>query len=217
MRRVKRDVDELEQQTAAAAGNEVEPAQAPDLSEPANDEPRGLEPVPEPEVSPESGAGPDPDEITRALRAEVEELREEILRRRAEFENFRKRAERERGQASDSGIGALLSELLPTLDNLERALRASEGEGLREGVELILRDLATMLSARGLEAEEPKGHPFDPERHEAVAHEPAPGVEAGTIVEVFQKGYLFKNRLLRPALVLVAKDEEGSPADEALH
>jgi molecular chaperone GrpE len=112
-------------------------------------------------------------------------------------------------------VAALLKAIVPTLDNLDRALAAPGGEGLREGVELIRRDLLALLESQGLTAEDPKGAVFDPERHQALVHESAPGHEEGTVVEVFGKGYSYKDRLLRPALVKVAKgggeDSGGDP------
>lgn len=169
----------------------------------------GLEAVPETAVEQE-------------LRAEVQSLQDQLLRRRAEFENFRRRVERERTQLAEEAAGALLSELLPTIDNLERAATAAGDEqSVREGVGLILRTLQGVLGARGVEVEDPAGRPFDPERHQALAHEPAPGHADGTIVEVFQKGYLLGGRLLRPALVKVAKGEDeperAAPDGETLH
>ena len=188
--------------------------------------------APEAETTEPSAEAPEPDEtglearpgasVEQELRAEVEKLQDQLLRRRAEFENYRRRVERERAQIADESTGALLTELLPTIDNLERAATAAGDEhSVREGVGLILRTLHGLLGARGVEVEDPGGQPFDPERHQALAHEPAPGHADGTIVEVFQKGYLLGGRLLRPALVRVAKGEQepGQAAEdgETLH
>jgi molecular chaperone GrpE len=151
-----------------------------------------------------------------ALRAERDELREQVLRRRAEFENFRKRAERDRNQAGFEATTAVFREIIPTIDNLERALEAGGDEGsLRMGVELIHRELLSLLDNHGVTAHDPKGEPFDPERHQALSHEAVPGVSEGTVVETFRKGYYFKDRLLRPALVKVAKGEESAEEGEA--
>jgi molecular chaperone GrpE len=154
-------------------------------------------------------------EQVEELRKERDELRDQLLRRRADFENYRKRVERDRQQAGVDAVAALLKAIVPTLDNLDRALAAPGGEGLREGVELIRRDLLALLESQGLTAESPKGARFDPERHQALVHESAPGHEEGTVVEVFGKGYSYKDRLLRPALVKVAKgdgdDSGGDP------
>lgn len=176
---------------------------------PAAGEERGLEAVP--------AAPADPGERIAALEREVGELKDRLLRRRAEFENYRRRAEREGARAAEDGAAELIRELLPAIDDLERALLAPGGDAVREGVELIYKNLTGTLKGRGLEALDPRGSGFDPELHEAVAHEPAPGVDPGTVVEVFQKGYLFKERLLRPALVKVAAESGASEDAEPVH
>ena len=159
-------------------------------------------------------------EQVEELRRERDDLQDQLLRRRAEFENYRKRVERDRQQAGTDSVAAMLKSLVPTLDNLDRALEAPGGDGLRQGVELIRRDLLALLEAQGVVREDPKGERFDPERHQALAHEKAPGHEEGTVVEVFGKGYSYKDRLLRPALVKVAKgeDDDDSGGDRgAIH
>jgi molecular chaperone GrpE len=158
-------------------------------------------------------------EQVEELRKECSDLRDQLLRRRADFENYRKRVERDRQQAGVDAVAALLKALVPTLDNLDRALAAPGGEGLREGVELIRRDLLALLEGQGLKSEDPRGEPFDPERHQALVHEAAPGHEEGTVVDVFGKGYAYKDRLLRPALVKVAKapDDDSGGDPGAVH
>lgn len=148
-----------------------------------------------------------------ALRSERDDLRDQLLRRRADFENFRKRAERDRLQAGFEATAAVFRDLIPALDNLERALGAGGDEtALRMGVELIHRELLSLLDSHGVTAHDPTGQPFEPERHQALLHEEAPGFADGTVVETFRKGYYFKDRLLRPALVKVAK---GAGSEEA--
>jgi molecular chaperone GrpE len=159
-------------------------------------------------------------EEVEALRRENEELREQLLRRRAEFDNYRKRVERDREQSGQEAAASIFRTLVPTLDNLDRALEAGGDEAtLRTGVELIRRELTALLEAQGVVIENPLGQRFDPKAHQAVSHEPAPGHAEGTVVEVLGKGYSFKGRLLRPALVKVAKaDEPGGGIDpEAVH
>jgi molecular chaperone GrpE len=144
-------------------------------------------------------------EELESLRLERDELKEQLLRRRAEFENFRKRVERERRQAGEDAVEKVLKALVPVLDNLDRALEAEGSDAsLREGVELTRRELLAILESQGVSVEEPRGQPFNPERHQALAHEPVPGVPEGTVVEVYGKGYSYHDRLLRPALVKVA-------------
>jgi molecular chaperone GrpE len=158
------------------------------------------------EPAPEGGLveSPPPDEA-EALRRERDDLREALLRRRAEFENYRRRVDRDRAAAAVEAEAAILRPLLATVDNLERALGASGSDsGLREGVELTLRELVAFLDSLGVVALSPLGRPFDPALHHAIVHEAAPGFEAGTVAEVFRKGYTFKDLLLRPALVKVA-------------
>jgi molecular chaperone GrpE len=144
-------------------------------------------------------------EELESLRRERDELKEQLLRRRAEFENFRKRVERERESAGTEAVAAVLKALVPVLDNLDRALEAEGSDAsLREGVELTRRELLAILESQGVKIEDPRGQPFDPERHQALAHEPVSGAAEGTVVEVYRKGYSYRDRLLRPALVKVA-------------
>jgi molecular chaperone GrpE len=154
-----------------------------------------------------------PDELA-ALRRERDDLRDQLLRRRADFENYKKRAERERQQAATDAVAAALRDLVPSVDNLERALAAgAEGESLRQGLELTHRGLLSFLEAQGVTVEDPVGQRFDPNRHQALMHEPVPGQADGTVTEVFRKGYTYRDRLLRPALVKVAKAEGGGSGD----
>jgi molecular chaperone GrpE len=158
-------------------------------------------------VEPEA---PTPAEM-QALRHERDDLRDQLLRKRAEFENFRKRVERDRAQAGSDAVAGLLQALIPGLDNLERALSTDANESaLRKGIELIQREFRVVLEAQGVTVDDPTGRRFDPEIHQALSHEAAPGFEDGAIVEVFQKAYFHKGRLLRPALVKVAKGPEPS-------
>jgi molecular chaperone GrpE len=150
-------------------------------------------------------AEPVPTDEVESLRRECSELRDALLRRRADFENYRRRVERDRSAAAVDAEAALLRELLGTVDNLERALAASGTDsGLRDGVALTLRELLTLLDSLGVAVVDPLGERFDPALHQAILHEPAAGFEAGTVAEVLRKGYTYRDRLLRPALVKVA-------------
>ena len=146
-----------------------------------------------------------------ALRRERDELKDALLRRRADFENYRKRVERDRSTAAVEAEAALLRELLGTVDNLERALSAQDaGTALREGVVLTHRELMALLESLGVTAVDALGQRFDPTAHQAIQHEPHPGFEPGTVSEVYRKGFRYRDRLLRPALVKVASEPPGA-------
>jgi len=175
----------------------------------------GLEPSPAEapnEAKPEAEAAP-ADELAE-LRREVSELKQTLLRRRADFENYRKRVERDRCTAATDAEASVLRQLLGTVDNLERALAASDAAtGLREGVVLTHRELLTLLESLGVEAFDPLGERFDPAQHQAILHEPAAGFEEGTVAEVYRKGFRYRDRLLRPALVKVASAGGATQAE----
>lgn len=153
-----------------------------------------------------------PDELDLAMRvAELEQallqVREEQLRERAEMDNLRKRVIREAEQSRRFANEKLLADLLPVFDSLEAGLAADgSNDKLREGVELTLRQLSRVAESNGLVVVNPAGQAFDPERHQAMSMVPAAGVAAGSVVQVYQKGYVLNERLLRPALVVVAGD-----------
>lgn len=152
---------------------------------------------------------PPASEDVERLRAEVDRMREMYLRKLAEFDNFRKRTEREREELKQTAAEALIRELLPVVDNFERALQHAgdeNPESFREGVEMIARQLLDMLEREGLEAIDPEGEQFEPELHEAVHRVEGSGYEAGTVVSVLVKGYTLAGRLIRPAMVGVAVD-----------
>ena len=147
------------------------------------------------------------DDVT-LLQQERDDLQDRLLRSAAEFDNYRKRTERERRELSDAVAADLIRDLLPIIDDLERALVASEGTGdpgLRSGVELIHRQLLEALRRRGAEPLQVLGEDFDPSWHEALASEPAGDRRDGEIVEEVRRGYRIGSRLIRPALVRVAK------------
>jgi len=150
------------------------------------------------------------------LRAELDQLRDHYLRKLAEFDNFRKRTEREREEFQRTAGEKVVRELVPVLDNFERALThagESDSESFRQGVDMIARQLWEVLERQGLEVVDPTGKPFEPEYHEAVQRVEDPGHEPGTVVWVLAKGYLFGGRLLRPAMVGVAVEPIGPRTD----
>jgi molecular chaperone GrpE len=134
-----------------------------------------------------------------------------LLRKTAEFDNYRKRIDRERQALSEAAAADLIEDLLPLLDDLERAIQAEAGsdgaEPYRRGVELIHRQLGDVLRKRGVRAIEALGADFDPHYHQAVVYEPAPGRRDGEVIAEFRRGYMLGERLLRPAMVKVAKGE----------
>ena len=142
-----------------------------------------------------------------ALRAEVEQLRGDALRERADLDNQRKRMARELEGARRFANERLLADLLPLFDSMEAGLAAAaEGDPLRAGLELTLRQLHRIAEANGLlEVAPAPGDGFDPDRHQAMSMAAAPGVASGHVATLFQKGYVLNDRLLRPALVVVAE------------
>jgi len=147
-------------------------------------------------------------EALEAKTREAEEHRDRYLRGAAEFDNARKRAAREREDYTRYANESLLRELLPVLDNFDRALQAARGEpaaaAVTAGVELIQRELLRVLEKFGATPFVSVGQPFDPERHEAVARVPAHGQAEGTVVNETARGYMLNGRVLRPAMVTVA-------------
>ena len=142
------------------------------------------------------------------LRREKEELQDRLLRVAAEFDNFRKRVERERRDQADAAMTDALHDLLPLVDDLERALGAPAGsdvEVYRKGVELIHRQMAELLRRRGVTSFDAVGTDFDPHVHQAVMHEVSADHREGEVMEELRRGYKLGDRLLRAAMVKVAK------------
>jgi molecular chaperone GrpE len=162
----------------------------------------------------EYGLGVEDDEAVE-IEGELDELvstaaaRDEYLalaqRTQADFENYRKRVARDAALAQDRGVARLAKELLPALDNLDRAIEAAEAEDpLFAGVRLVRSELSAALARVGVEAFAPLGLPFDPNQHEAMAQQPVGGAASGTVAEVYQNGYRMGDTIIRPARVLVA-------------
>jgi molecular chaperone GrpE len=149
----------------------------------------------------------DLDELT-AKAEKADEYLELAKRTKADFENYRKRAAREAAGAQERGVIKLARELLPAVDNLDRAVAAAAGGGnddeLASGVKLVHDQLIEALNRAGVELFSPEGERFDPEVHEAVAQQPVDGAEPGTVVEVYQRGCRLGNSVIRPARVVVA-------------
>lgn len=162
--------------------------------------------------NPDSGPG-DPVPTDTAIRQERDDLRDRLLRTSAEFDNYRKRTERERRELAEYASAELVKELLPVLDDLERALEASAAASndagplvaLRHGVDMVRRQFLDTLHRRGVETIETVGTMFDPSWHEALATEPADGRPDGEITAEIRRGYRIGQRLLRAAMVKVAQ------------
>lgn len=165
----------------------------------------------------EEGAAEQAEDTVEALQAKVETLsaameaaKDQVLRAQAEAQNARRRAEQDVEKAHKFGQEKLLTDLLPVVDNLERALGSidSENDALKpvaEGIQLTLKGFIDVLAKYHVVPVDPQGEPFDPQLHEAMTTAPNPDVEPNTVVEVFQKGYTLNGRLVRAARVVVSK------------
>ena len=186
------------------------PKATPSCSEP---EP-ALEDAPDsfeasPEHTPEEVLGPDQEQLA-AKAQQADQYLELAQRTKADFDNYRKRATRDIAAAQERGVAKLARELLPAVDNLDRALDAIQQDTengsstLVSGIKLVHADVIAALQRAGIERFEPTGEKFDPQRHEAIAQQPVEGAEPGTVVEVYQRGYLLGEFVIRPARVVVA-------------
>jgi molecular chaperone GrpE len=172
-----------------------------------------------PEDQPEPNGAELWEQELSGLRAEVEAHKDRALRALAEVENVRKRLERERDDARTYSVTRFARDILTVADNLNRALaavppeaRAKSDESVKailDGVEATSRELSAALARHGVKPIEAEGQRFDPNLHQAIAEVPAPGAQPGTVVNVVQPGYLIGDRLLRPAMVTVAKAGGG--------
>jgi len=141
------------------------------------------------------------------LTADLDDLRQTLLRRQADFENYRKRIEKERLEESKRATARVVEALIPIVDSFEHALaahREAEYESYRKGFEIIYKQMLDNLAKLGVERIEPTGQPFDPHQHQAVDRAESKDAPDGTVLQVFQAGYLFNGRVLRPAMVRVA-------------
>jgi molecular chaperone GrpE len=162
-----------------------------------------------PDIAPE-GEASDPIE---ALQREKDALQDRLLRTAAEFDNYRKRMDRERRDLAEYAAADVIKDVLPILDNFERALQAPatpETDALRKGIELIHKQMLDLLKKRGVTPIEALGVDFDPNFHQAVIHEASADHREGEVMQELQRGYLLGDRLLRPAMVKVAKPFDGA-------
>jgi len=169
----------------------------------------------EPEAESVDGVHEEPEAVEPPAPEPEPDFKDKWLRSEAELDNVRKRARRDVSAAESRGVARLAKELLPALDNLERALAAAEAQPenrdhhLTDGIRLVQSELLGALARVGIEPDSPKGEQFDPHRHEALAQQPVEGAEPGTIVEVYSAGYRIRagaadEMVLRPARVVVA-------------
>jgi molecular chaperone GrpE len=147
------------------------------------------------------------DAEAKRLAGELEDMRQTLVRHQADFANFRKRAEKENREAGQRATARVIEQLIPVIDGFEHALaahREPQYEGYRKGFELIYKQLLDNLARLGVERIEPQGKEFDPHLHQAVEREETTEHPDGIVLEVYQPGYLFHGRVLRPAMVRVA-------------
>jgi molecular chaperone GrpE len=192
-----------ERKTAA----EVPPEEEPVTSRDEADEPSGEEdPANEEERLAEREETLDEDDPLARAERERDEYLDLARRSQADFENYRKRAAKEAAAAGQRAKSGLVRELLPVVDNLERALAsANEGEQhLAEGVRLVHSELIAVLERNGVEQFDPRGERFDPGEHEALSMRSEDGAESGTVLDVVEKGYRVNGTVLRPARVVVS-------------
>jgi molecular chaperone GrpE len=141
------------------------------------------------------------------LATDLEDLRQTLLRRQADFDNYKKRIEKERAEDFKRTTARLIEALIPVIDGFEQALaahREAEYENYRRGFELIYKQLLDNIAKLGAERVDPTGKPFDPHLHQAMDRTETTEDEDGTVLQVFQPGYVFHGRVLRPAMVRVA-------------
>ena len=175
----------------------------------AGDPPPPAEQEGVPPTVPPAGEADQVEQDFEALLADAQREKEEYLdlarRTKADFENFRKRVASDLQAAQARGKAEMARGVIDAVDNLERALEATDGAGdLATGVEMVLKGLCETLSKNGIEAVDPKGEKFDPTKHEALSTMPVEGAESGVVVEVMQKGYSLGDQLIRPARVVVS-------------
>jgi len=180
------------------------------------------EAAPEEETATEDSAEAAPESEVEALKARAQEFQEQMLRSQAEMQNVRRRAEIDVEKAHKFALETFVKELLPVADSLETAVESTEGHesagelvaSIREGVEMTLNLFMGSLGKFNVVQLNPVGEPFDPQQHEAMSMVPAPDAEPNSVVAVVQKGYTLNDRLVRPAMVVVAKAEDAPKIDE---
>ncbi|HEX4666540.1 MAG TPA: nucleotide exchange factor GrpE [Chthoniobacterales bacterium] len=170
-------------------------------------EPSPDDPIPAAEDAPTEQNG-DSDDPTAGLQADLDRFRDLALRSQADFDNFKKRAAREKEEAIKYANSSLLERLVAIVDNFELGLTAARSEGekspIYSGMSMVLKQLSDFLAENGLQPIDAEGQKFDPNLHEAIAHEPSENVPEGNVVRQMRRGYKMKDRLLRPSAVVVS-------------
>ena len=175
----------------------------------------GPEPSDESKLAADSAAA---DAEVAKLASDLNELRQTLMRRQADFDNYRKRIEKERADDAKRHTARVVEGLIPVIDGFEHALaahREAEYENYRKGFELIYKQLVDNITRLGVERTDPLGKPFDPHLHQAMDRTETVEHEDGTILQVFQPGYVFHGRVLRPAMVRVAVHAGGASKEAA--
>lgn len=181
--------------------------------------------TPKEEATPEGKAEEEKELIAHSLeeieriKAEAEAARDRLLRAAAEYDNLRKRLEREREEAMKYIAEQIVLDIIPILDNLERAIKSAKSDqnknfdALLQGVEMIHKQMLNVLEKYGVSVIEAQGRPFDPRVHEAIMQIPSPDHPENTVVEEFEKGYMLHDKVIRPAKVIVSKGAEKEEAE----
>ncbi len=178
------------------------------------------EPNAQPEVDAvDTSPAPESELDAEKLNAELDSLRDQLMRAVAETQNVRRRAEQDVEKAHKFALEKFAKELLPVVDSLEKSIESSQGEegerlaSIREGVEMTLALMLGVLNRFNVEVVDPLGAPFDPQLHEAMSMVEQPTAEPNSVIAVVQKGYTLNGRLLRPAMVVVAKGGSAAKVD----
>ncbi|MFK0523613.1 nucleotide exchange factor GrpE [Paenibacillus illinoisensis] len=189
-----------EEQSFAAEEQEQQETTAAESQEPVNEAGAA-------EAQAEEMADQGQDELAR-LKTEVEETQQRFVRAQADFDNFRRRTQKEKEELAKYASMKLVTELVPVIDNFERAMatvpEGTESESFSKGIQMIFRQLETVLNNEGLTAMDTVGQQFNPEFHQAIMQVETDEYEEGTVVEEVQKGYMLKDKVLRPAMVKVS-------------
>lgn len=204
------------QDTQATVETEAEQAEAAEAAVEASEETETEEGSEEPQEDTEAGDGKEPDKKFKFFNKkkdkkdiQIEELTDRVIRQAAEFDNYRKRTDREKSQMYEMGAGDMAEKILPVIDNFERGLdamtEADKETSFAKGMELIYKQLTTVLENNGVKAIEAVGQPFDPMFHNAVMQTASEEHESGTVTQELQKGYMYKEKVIRHSMVMVAE------------